>query len=315
MNEIRKHYFLDEYVIYAPGRFKRPHDYEVIERTKRIRRCHFCRETRSRQPRQFIETVENHGKYWWEVAVVPNSYPAVSLRNLKAYGKQEIVIETPEHLKDFSDLSEKHIEKILGIYQRRVEKLIALPKIKYILIFKNDGPAAGASLSHSHSQIYALPFVSAEFRRELEKLCVHQKKHCLRCAYCKIIEKEKKENKRVIFEDKYTISFTPNISKYKLETWIFTKRHTRNILDLTKEEKESFARQLKKIISHLDRNNFSYNFFSHSVKNFDLHFYIKIQPRISTWGGVEMASESDIVVNSVTPERARNFYLGRWKPF
>lgn len=313
MNEIRKHYFLDEYVIYAPIRLKRPHDYEVIERTKRIKRCHFCQEMRSSHLRRFIDVIKNHGKNWWDVAVVPNRYPAITLQNPKSYGKQEIIIETPEHLKDFSDLSENHIKKILDIWQRRVKKLIKLPKIKYVLIFKNDGPRAGASLSHSHSQIYAMSLLSAELKRELEGLCAYHKKHCLKCAYCKIIEKEKKFGRHIIFEDKYTISFAPEISKYKLEAWVFTKRHIKNILDLTEEEKKSLAWQLKKIISKLDKHNFSYNFFSHSIKNFGLHFYIKIQPRISSWGGVEMASESDIVINSITPEKTKNFYRGKWK--
>lgn len=313
MNEIRKHYFLDEYVIYAPKRFSRPHDYEIIEKTKRIRRCHFCQEMKQKHPRRFLEVIKNHNKQEWDVAAVPNKYPALTLNSKRAYGKQEIVIETPKHLKNLSDLKIDHIKKIIDIWQKRVKKLLKLPKIKYVLIFKNDGPRAGASLSHSHSQIYALPFITAELQREIAGLCYHQKKHCLKCAYCKIIAQEKKDGRRIIFEDDYTISFAPNISKYKLEVWLFTKRHVKNILDLNEKEKKSLAWQLKKIISKLDKYNFSYNFFSHLIKNLDLHFYIKIQPRISTWGGIEMASESDIVVNSITPERTRNFYLGKWK--
>lgn len=314
MNKICKHYFLDEYVIYAPKRFSRPHDYEIVAKTKRIRRCHFCEEMKKQKKRKFIDFITKPKTNKWMAAVIPNKYPALTLRNKKAYGKQEIIIETPKHLENFSDLSEAHMTEIITLYQRRIKKLLQLPKIKYILVFKNDGPYSGASLSHSHSQIYALPFISAEFKRELEKLCLHQKKHRQKCVYCKIIEQEKKEKKRIIFEDKNTISFAPKISKYKLEAWIFTKRHTKNILDLTEDEKKSLAWQLKSIIKKLDKYNFSYNFFFHFIKNKSLHFYIKIQPRISTWGGVEMASESDIVVNSVFPERARNFYLGKWKP-
>jgi UDPglucose--hexose-1-phosphate uridylyltransferase len=313
MTELRKHYFLDEYVIYAPKRFSRPHDYEIIEKTKRIQRCHFCQEMKAKHSRKFIDVVKNHGRQWWDVAVVPNKFPAITLQNKNAYGKQEIIIETPQHLKDFSDLPKEHIKEIFDIYQRRIKNLMKLPKIKYILIFKNDGPKAGASLSHSHSQLYATPIITSELKRELSGLCRHHKKHCLKCAYCKIIEKEKKDGRRIIFEDNYTISFAPNISKYKLEAWVFVKRHAGNILELTEAEKLSFAWQLKKIISQLDKYNFSYNFFSHFVKNFNLHFYIKIQPRISTWGGVEMASESDLVVNSIVPEKAKNFYLKKWK--
>lgn len=314
MNEIRKHYFLDEYVIYAPGRLTRPHDYEVVEKTKRIRECHFCREMKSRQKREFIDVAPDHGKNSWDVAVVPNKFPALTLDSREAYGKQEIVIETPEHLKDFSDLPEKHIKKIFDIYQRRVKELAQLPKIKYVLIFKNDGPKAGASLSHSHSQIYALSLITAELQREISGLGEHQKKHSLNCGYCEIIKNEMKAKNRIIFEDDYAISFAPNISKYKLETWIFTKRHTRNILDLTGEEKMSLAGQMKKIIKKLDQHNFSYNFFAHFLADSNFHFYIKIQPRISTWGGAEMATESDIVVNSIAPELAKKFYLGEWKP-
>ena len=316
-SETRKHYFLDEYVVIAPGRFKRPHDYEIIEKTKRVRKCHFCEEMKGkRKKRKFIEAVwdgksKSNNKHW-AIAVIPNKYPAFSLDNKNAYGSQEIVIESPKHVVSFSDLPVRRIRQILDVFQNRITVLEKLPKIKYILVFKNDGPNSGASLSHVHSQIYAASLYPAELQREIEGIGEYFSKTG-KCPYCDIAEKESR-SKRKIYEDDYMIAFAPYSSKYKFEAWVISKRHAHTLLDLNAAEKDSLARILKMLISYLDKNNFSYNFFTHFIRGGNLHFYLKLIPRIGSWGGVEAASESDLIINPVSPEMARNFYQGKLKP-
>ena len=314
-SETRKHYFLDEYVIIAPGRFKRPHDYEIIEKTKRVRQCHFCDELKGRRKkRKFIEVVKNgEGGQKWAIAVIPNKYPAFSLKNSKAYGKQEIVIESPKHIMNFSDLTHERIKKILDVFQNRIKVFQKIPKVKYILVFKNDGPNSGASLSHVHSQIYATSLYPAELQREIEGIGEYFSKTG-KCAYCSIVQKESR-GKREIYEDDYMLSFTPFASKYKFEAWIVSKRHAHTLMELSEDEKSSLAMHMKKVIKHLDKYNFSYNFFTHFVKGSNLHFYLKITPRVGSWGGVEIASESDLIINPVSPEFAAEFYKGKVKPY
>ncbi|MFH1509249.1 MAG: DUF4931 domain-containing protein [bacterium] len=300
-NEIRKHYFLDKYVVVAYGRFGRPHDYMRIDKTKRVKRCHFCGD----EDRPMILRYPETGA--WKIKVIPNAFPAVSLENSSAYGKQEIVIETPVHNQEFSEMTINNIKNTLDVYQRRVEEILKVRHIKYVLVFKNDGPRSGASLSHSHSQIFAAEVMPPKISNEINGLKKYKQKRKT-CAYCDIVKKERKSD-RMIFADNHSIAFAPYASEYKLETWIVPVKHKKTISELTDNEKLSIAKNLKKILNRLDRRNFSYNlFFSNFIvnKKQDFHFVIKIQPRVNTWGGVELGC--GIIFNSYPPERVPDFY-------
>ena len=129
------------------------------------------------------------------------------------------------------------------------------------------------------------------------------------CAFCDVIKKERR-TVRKIYSDNHAIAIAPHASEYKLEAWIMPLKHRKSISEMTEAEKMSMAKWLKNILSRLDKRNFSYNF---SFSNFkvkgkkDWHFYIRIQPRANTWGGVELGS--GIIFNSFPPERVADFYV------
>ncbi|EKD46368.1 MAG: hypothetical protein ACD_68C00009G0001 [uncultured bacterium] len=301
-SEIRKHYFLNRFVVIAYGRLGRPHDYIRIDRTKRVGRCHFCG---TQKDRPVILQLPKKGR--WHIKVIPNAFPAVSLENKRAYGKQEIIIETPIHNQEFSEMSKEWVRKTMDVYQGRVEKLLQNRQINYVLVFKNDGPRSGASLSHSHSQIFASQIFPPDIAEELAGIARYEKKY-YRCPFCDVV-KEESGGPREIFADKNAIAFAPFASEYKFEVWIMPRAHRRTFSGLTSAEKNSIGLFLKKILNRLDKRTFSYNF---SISNFrasnkkDYHFYIRIQPRANTWGGVELGS--GIIFNSFPPEKAPDFY-------
>lgn len=300
-SEIRKAYLLNKYVIITPGRAKRPRDVKeqtVLERTKS---CPFCPEMIDR-----VNVVDKiKGKNDGEVLSLKNIFPAVTLDNKKAYGTQEVIIETPDHNAELADLSEEHIENVLRMYARRTEKISQDKKIDYVLCFKNQGSKAGASIIHAHSQVFATELLPPDIHEELvlaESYRIRKKS----CAYCDILKQEM-DSERKIFEDDYIGAFAPYASEYHYEAWIFTKRHLDNITKLDDKEFKSFAKALKKILLKLQELDLSFNFFLHQVvSNRDQHFYLKIQPRDSIWAGVELGS--GLVINSVPPEEAAEFY-------
>jgi len=300
-SEIRKAYLLNKYVIITPGRLKRPRDIKeqtIIERTKP---CPFCIENINKD--NVLDEIKQEKN--WQVLSVNNIYPAVTLDNKRAYGTQEVIIETPDHNKELADLSELKIELVLQMYARRTKAIAKNKKIDYILCFKNQGSKAGASIVHAHSQIFATQILPPEVHEELGLAQAYTIKHGI-CPYCDIIKKEIK-SERKIFEDKYFAAFTPYASEYHYEAWVFPKRHLDNITLLTKEEFKSFAKVLKKILSKLQTLNLSFNYFLHNVvSNKNQHFYLKIQPRESVWAGVELGS--GLVINSVSPEIAAKYY-------
>jgi UDPglucose--hexose-1-phosphate uridylyltransferase len=299
-SEIRKDYLLDKYVIITPGRAKRPRDIKEQTIISRLADCPFCPE--KIDPKNILDQTDApQGK----ILSIKNIFPAVTLDNKKAYGIQEVIIETPDHKKELHDMSEEQIEQVLRMYAKRTLTLSQIKNIEYILCFKNQGSKAGASIVHAHSQIFATNITPPEIREELRATHEYWLDHKT-CPYCEIIEKEIK-SERIIFEDKYIAALAPYASQYHYESWIFTKRHLDNITKLNNNEFKSFAKILKKILVKLSGLSLSFNYFLHqSISDTNQHFYLKIQPRDSIWAGVELGS--GLVINSVPPEEAAKFF-------
>jgi len=299
-SEIRKDYLLDKYVIITPGRAKRPRDIKEQTIISRVSDCPFCPEKIN--PKNILDQIDGpDGK----ILSIGNIFPAVALDNKKAYGAQEVIIETPDHKKELHDLSEAQIEALLRMYAKRTEALSKIKNIEYILCFKNQGSKAGASIVHAHSQVFATDIIPPEIREEL-KLWRDYRLDKKTCTYCDVIKKEMK-SPRKIYEDKHVAAFTPYASQYHYEAWVFTKQHLDNITKLNDNEFKAFAKILKKILTKLSELNLSFNYFLHqSISDHDQHFYLKIQPRDSVWAGVELGS--GLVINSVAPEEAAEFF-------
>ncbi|MFH0923842.1 MAG: galactose-1-phosphate uridylyltransferase [Candidatus Falkowbacteria bacterium] len=300
-SEIRKAYLLNKYVIITPGRLKRPRDIKEQTIIERTRPCPFCVENIDKK--NIVDKINSGNN--WRVLSIKNIFPAVTLDNEKAYGSQEVIIESPDHNKELADLSEQEIRQVLEMYSRRTQDIAKNKKIDYILCFKNQGSKAGASIIHSHSQVFATKILPPEIHEEMGLAQNYKIKHGL-CPYCDIINKEMK-SKRKVFEDKNIAAFTPYASEYHYEAWIFPKRHIDNITLLNEEEAKSFAKALKKILTKLKNLDLSFNYFLHNaVSNKDQHLYLKIQPRDSVWAGVELGS--GLVINSIPPEEAAKYF-------
>ncbi|MDP2709025.1 MAG: DUF4931 domain-containing protein [bacterium] len=299
-SEIRKDYLMDKYAIITPGRAARPRDIKEQTVIARAADCPFCPEKVNKK--NILDRLEAPEG---EIFSVKNIFPAVSLTNKKAYGQQEVIVETCDHAKELHDLSVEQIEKLLRMYAKRTAALCEIKNIEYVLCFKNQGSKAGASIVHAHSQIFATNIMPPDIKEELKASHEYQLDHKT-CAYCEIIKQELK-SPRKIYEDKFVAAFAPYASQYHYEAWIFTKRHLDNITKLNGGEFKAFAESLKKILLKLSRLNLSFNYFLHqSISDRDQHFYLKIQPRDSVWAGVELGS--GLVINSVPPEEAARFY-------
>lgn len=307
--EVREDKIHDRFVIVAPGRAKRPketkeskaEDGGIVPEKKLEEKCVFC----------YDEQKNVEGLYYggdrdkWKVKVVKNIFPAVTPDNSKAYGYQEVVIETAEHGKDLGELPVDQFIEIMEAYIGRTRELSKDKKIEYILIFKNKGGQAGASLKHAHSQIFAAGFTPPHIIDKLTKAQEYRIKHG-NCYYCDLLVREEKGERHITADD-HAVAFTPYASNYQYEAWIIPRKHLDNITVLSRDEVGSIAEMMKHIVEKLHKENIPYNMFLHqSVLDKDEHFYIRICPRRSTWAGVEMGSR--IIINTVSPENAAEFY-------
>ena len=302
--ELRKDYVQEKYVIIAPHRAMRPGEHHVLPKkiTKRTKiESRLTPAALKHEKALAIVGTEAN----WKIKVVKNLFPVVSTSYPKAYGYHEVVVETPNPVPELEDLPSDHIAKILSVYAERTKAISKDPKIKYILIFKNNGGSAGASLQHAHSQIFATEFLPPHLFDKSQKQQEYKLKTG-RCVYCDVIKQEKK-GPRIIYADKHVVAFCPYASQYNYEVWMMPARHIDNITDLTKDERDHFARMLKRILKKIGKLNLPYNYYFHQViKDEDQHLYLKIVPRGSAWAGVEIGS--GIVINPIAPEVAAKYY-------
>jgi UDPglucose--hexose-1-phosphate uridylyltransferase len=310
-SEIRKDYVQEKYVVIAPRRSLRPSDEDNSEKLKKINTCAFDPGSENHARGVLCFDLERglftpqSSEEKWLIKVVANKYPAVTLDNPKAYGEQEVIIETPEHDTQLEELPEEYIAGLLKVYASRTTEITKNDKIEYVIIFKNQGGPAGASLLHAHSQIFATDFIPPHLIDKSQRTQRYKLEHGT-CVYCDVIKQEQK-GPRFIYKDSYVIAFCPYAPMHNYEVWIMPIRHLDNITLLTDDERFSWAQVLKKILKKIKGLKLPYNYYFHHVINDeDQHLYMKITPRGSIWAGVEIGS--GVVINPVSPEEAAEYY-------
>lgn len=319
--ELRKDYILDRWVIIAEGRGKRPHEFKTDDNIYAgdpgPEKCYFCPGNERMTPPEIGRTKDNGTG--WKARWFPNKFaavdktgnPAVNTADTfftysTAYGNHEVLVGTPDHKKQMSDLSEDEIMNILKVYANRIDELSNQPNIRYVCVFKNEGKKAGTSIVHAHSQLISLNIIPPEVKDKIEAT-----KRFGRCPYCDIVKIESKSLRHIHEDDNFVI-FAPYASRFNFEAWIFPKSHYKTLMDFSDDELFNLAAAMKRILRKLKELNANYNIvLYYAPKGEDLHFHIEILPRISTWAGFELGS--NIVINTVSPEEAAKFYKGEHK--
>lgn len=313
--ELRKDYILDRWIIISEGRGKRPEDFAKKEEAKQAF-CAFCPGNEAQTPPEIMRISSGNNNNNWKVRVIPNKFAAVdSLGNpfiqthntfytfSGDYGKHEVVLETPEHGKEFGALSVEEIKEILQVYASRIKSLLQDPYTKYVSLFKNQGRDAGASLAHTHSQLISMALLPPEVSDKLAAI-----RQFPSCPYCEVINKEKNSSRRC-FENRNFIAFTPYASRFNYEVWIFPKSHIKTFDELNNEMRTDLADILKKVASKLEKYSMPYDFaWYYSPENENLHFHVEVMPRLAIWAGFEMGF--GVTINVVSPESAAKFYRG-----
>lgn len=302
-SEIRKDYFKDEYVIFAPNRVKFLEKFKDIN-TVENRTCPFCPENMKNETIAYKDDNYNGD---WEIISILNKFAVLTMDNEMAFGQAEVIVETRKHGMDINDFSIDHIVRIFNAYIDRFMTLRNVDGIKHVIIFKNEGGKAGASIVHTHSQVIALPILPTKTKAEAQAYNKYRLEK-VTCPYCDVLAKEA-DKLRVIWQDENVLALSPYASESPYGVWLLPKRHMSLFGDMTRSEKESLAFALKIILGKLDEYGINYNYFvENSVNNEDYHTHIKIAPRPNVWAGLELGT--GIMINPVMPEFAAKFYRG-----
>ena len=269
MPDLRRDPIVGRWVIISTERNGRPHDFAQMQPIRPISAslCPFCpgqerltpKEIMAYRPQPAEADVPN-----WTVRVVPNKFPALQVEGdlgreglglydrMNGIGAHEVIIETPGHKDSLADMPTRCIEDVLWAYRDRVIDLKRDLRLRYILIFKNHGAAAGATLEHSHSQLIALPVIPTNVMNEIEGCRAHyQQKE--RCIYCDILRQDLADGDRIVADNPEFLCVTPFAPRFPFEMWILPKRHAAYFEESQKHQFEFLAPILSESLRRMDK--------------------------------------------------------------
>jgi len=337
MSEFRQDPLTKRWIIIAPERGNRPGvHFEENQRTSNF--CPFCPGFEDKTPPELF-VVRKSGQVngpGWDVRAVANKFPILQIEGeldrqgegpyskMRGVGAHEVIIENPDHIKHIHQLSVEQIGLVLKAVKERMIDLKKDIRFRYLLLFKNDGEAAGASLEHSHFQLNAFPIIPQEVDLELGWCRKHYEVN-ERCLLCDISDYESQVSSRIILESLYYTSFCPFASRVPYEVMIMPKRtyhgafytemdnlqliDLAQVLQITLNKLHNAKYILEKIVS-LQYNMILHiaPFFDHypmpngKTIELDYHWHIHIVPRITKIAGLEWGA--GIFVNPIFPELA-----------
>lgn len=277
----------------------------------------------------------------WAIRVIPNKFPAVDgisqepvtsdpaavahktksrrddptqslFRSRVITGGHEVFIESPSHDHSLVTLDLAQATMLFRAYQLRMSHWRKVPSICYVSLFKNSGPAAGASLHHSHSQLIAtteLPFAA---KAVADRMKLHwAKTGC--CLQCDLVRAEIKAKVRVVASTDSLVAYCPFGSHLPMLLRITTRRHLDCYESLTMSELEELAKLVRRCIRWMQKMypDVAYNYLIHTrppgVGGEDMaHWALELFPRVSHVAGFEWSS--DCLINPMLPETAAAKY-------
>jgi UDPglucose--hexose-1-phosphate uridylyltransferase len=295
VSELRKDPITDRWVIISTERRKRPNDFQLQKPAVIIREehCPFCAGREAMTPHEVLAFRNGH---------------APLFDRMNGIGAHEVIIETPDHGKTMATMSEPEIERVLWAYRERVLDLKNDRRFRFIVIFKNHGAAAGASLEHTHSQLIALPIVPDFVREEIDGARQHYRSK-ERCVYCDIVRQEVTSGRRIIQENADIVGITPYASRFPFEVWLLPRHHAARFEESPRQVYENLARMLKWVLVRMNKvlESPPFNFIIHSSPfsedtNDYYHWHMEIIPKLTRVAGFEWGTGFHI--NPTAPEEA-----------
>jgi UDPglucose--hexose-1-phosphate uridylyltransferase len=325
MTELRKDPIVGRWVIISTERAKRPQEFAQEPSARRGGVCPLCPGSERMTPPEILAYREggNANDPNWTLRVVSNKFPALRIEGelgkaadgiydrMNGIGAHEVVIETERHDIDLFDLSERRFQDVLWSFRDRLLDLKRDRRFKSVIIFKNHGAAAGASLSHSHSQLIALPVVP---KRVIEELtgCREYYRFRDRCLFCDIVVQEMEQKSRIVEETGEFLAFAPYAPRFPFETWIVPKRHQCAYEMIEEGQARGLAAVFRRTLRRLNLalENPPFNFIIHSAPFQEgaaefYHWHVEIMPKVTKVAGFEWGS--GFYINPIPPEESAKY--------
>jgi UDPglucose--hexose-1-phosphate uridylyltransferase len=323
-SEMRLDPFMLNWVIVAPERNKRPHAAEASPRPQPRpsfdHSCAFCPGNEAETPPEIWRLADECGQ--WRVRVIPNKFAVLAdgniagqpaehgserLTAMPGHGRHEIVIESPDHAMDLSTANHAQIRDVLAAYRARYGAL-SESGAALVVIFRNHGQSAGASLAHPHSQIVATPVVPLDVRHRCDVAAGYFNR-VGRSLYLDVLRDEIDDGRRIVMASDRYIAFEPFASASPFETWIMPRARQASFGAVTDADLDNLAAILRAVLAGvrdaLDDPDYNYVIQSAPLgeeNRESFSWFLRLVPRLTTPAGFELGT--GMHVNPTPPEES-----------
>jgi UDPglucose--hexose-1-phosphate uridylyltransferase len=333
MPELRHDPIQRRWVIVSAERATRPLQTSEELEFPRSQTCPFCEGMENTTPPEILSYRSNGGLPngpGWDLRVVPNKYPALQIEGshnrkgagiydtMNGIGAHEVLIETPRHMCHMAEMNPDEMDRIFLAYKSRLIDLKKDPRLKYVLIFKNFGLQAGATIAHPHTQIIATPVTPLTVSDELVSAREHFRLK-ERCLFCDLLEQEMESGERIVYMSDHYVALCPYASRFPYEIMVLPRKHKHDFAEESDAKVRDLAKTmhivLKKLRVALKDPPFNFLFHTspntnHSFKRsnywdsieYDWHWHVEILPRLTQTAGFEWGT--GFYINPIPPESA-----------
>ena len=327
MSEWRQDPLSGRWVIIAPDRGQRPNEFAGAPTISvSADDCPFCPGHENLTTAECLALGRPPGAPadgpGWRLRIFPNKYPALApvdpTRNMDAawpvrpgVGRHEVVVTTPEHDAGLQDLDPSTLAELLGAVRQRVRVLEADPVVRHVLVFFNQGSAAGATLAHSHGQILAGSMVPPLVVDKERRLAAHHRETG-GCLLCDLLAREEEDGARLVAAVPAAVALAPWASRFPYEVLVVPRRHVAGLAAASDEDLAGVATVLAEALAGLSAvaPAPALNLVVHSApvarKAADgsalFHWHLEVLPRLAGLAGFEAGS--GFAINAVVPEQA-----------
>ena len=281
MSELRKDPVVDRWVIITDDASRSPELFDSKKAVDGEGLCPFCPGNEHLCPPEILANrpAGSHpNTAGWNVRVIPNRSPLLVVEEdlkrlgegmydkITGVGANEVIIETPRHDIRQAQMSHEELENVFWAYRDRMIDLEKDRRMKYVLIYKNQGASAGATLAHPYSLLMALPIIPRRIVDEVEGARRHFS-YKQRCIYCDVIRQELQLDLRIVGETDLFVAIQAFAPRVPFETWIIPKRHAAHFQETEPKEISELAKIFKDIFARLDiaLRNPAYNYVIHTA--------------------------------------------------
>jgi UDPglucose--hexose-1-phosphate uridylyltransferase len=256
----------------------------------------------------------------WRVRVVPNLYPALSpgdaapgddplasgrgepnlFASHPAVGDHEVIVNAPDAVHSLAEVSPDQVESAMSVWRERMR---AHSDSAYVHVIVNEGKEAGASLPHTHAQLYALPFVPAAVARERERFTAYSDRTQGRNLLEDVVQEEVRRRERVFAIDDEAVALCPFGARVPFHFQLVPRRPVARFSDdgpLAAGLLHESLRRLGAVLGELPPLNMWVRTAPRDAERFC--WRIEVMPRLAQLAGLEIGT--GVHLNVLAPEDA-----------